>query len=359
LAAERKSPEERAPARGFVFTRALGATLRRPTIWAFVWLVSALLAAAATYPVHGFYKEAIGQSYAPGSMVYELGSSLGTPAADTTFRTDHATGLETLHGIVSRVGFVVAFLSILWGVFAAGGWLQVVLDRARTHSLRRFVFGGARYFWRFFRLMILSCLIIGVFGWALYDWPWQQYVLRREYNVPSFDLQALETLESEADYVRLRSIQDGLFALVFALTLCWAEYTRTRLALHDTSSVIGAGLRTFFTLLLHPIRSLRPLLLLLLLEAGLLWLAARTGRWLEAGLAEDPSWTRWAFFALVAQLAVLWRIVTDGARYHATAAVSREVVRPLSRPDPWKSSIGGPGGPRYPLEGADEYGVSL
>jgi hypothetical protein len=31
----------------------------------------------------------------------------------------------------------------------------------------------------------------------------------------------------------------------------------------------------------------------------------------------------------------------------------------LSRPDPWKESIGGPGGPRYPLEEGDEYGVAL
>ena len=40
------------------------------------------------------------------------------------------------------------------------------------------------------------------------------------------------------------------------------------------------------------------------------------------------------------------------------AVVSREVVRPISRPDPWKRTLGGPGGPRYPI-GGDEYSVSM
>ena len=53
-------------------------------------------------------------------------------------------------------------------------------------------------------------------------------------------------------------------------------------------------------------------------------------------------------------------IITRGARYHTAVAVSREIVRPISRPDPWKHTLGGPGGPRYPIEeGDDEYGVVL
>ena len=48
-----------------------------------------------------------------------------------------------------------------------------------------------------------------------------------------------------------------------------------------------------------------------------------------------------------------------GAGYYAAIKVSQEIVRPLSRPDPWKS-IGGPGGPQYPVGGGgDEYGVAM
>jgi hypothetical protein len=34
------------------------------------------------------------------------------------------------------------------------------------------------------------------------------------------------------------------------------------------------------------------------------------------------------------------------------------VVTPILRPDPWKDSVGGPGGPRYPI-GGDEHLVQL
>jgi hypothetical protein len=56
--------------------------------------------------------------------------------------------------------------------------------------------------------------------------------------------------------------------------------------------------------------------------------------------------------------ALVWRVILRGARYHAAVQVSREIVRPIARPDPWKKTIGGPGGPRYPI-GGDEYAVSM
>ena len=64
---------------------------------------------------------------------------------------------------------------------------------------------------------------------------------------------------------------------------------------------------------------------------------------------------------VVGQVALAWRCVVRGARYAAALQVSSQLVRPLARPDPWRKSIGGPGGPRYPIGGdeADEYGVSL
>jgi hypothetical protein len=62
-----------------------------------------------------------------------------------------------------------------------------------------------------------------------------------------------------------------------------------------------------------------------------------------------------AFLFALGQVALLWRVILRGARYHAAAAVSRAVVRPIARPDPWRASIGGPGGPRYPLDGEESY----
>lgn len=345
--------------RGFVFTRALRATLRRPGVWVFAWFVVSFLSLVPAYAVFGYFQDEMGHRYQPGALVHTLDHTLLTPDSDTSFRSDHAVQSDVLQESIALIGALVAFLMLLWSVFAAGGWLQIVLERKRGHSLRRFLFGGARYFWRFLRLMLLCFLLLALFGWILYEEPWQELVLRRELGLPSFDLDSLENLDSERTAVNLSWLQGGLYGLCFALTLTWADYTRTRLALHDTTSVFGAGLRTFFTMLRHPIMTLRPMLLLLLVELLVLALGALLRGWFEGGMEAQPSWIDLALVVLAGQLVVIWRIVTRGARYQAAAAVSTQVVRPLSRPDPWKSSIGGPGGPRYPLEDADEYGVSL
>ena len=47
------------------------------------------------------------------------------------------------------------------------------------------------------------------------------------------------------------------------------------------------------------------------------------------------------------------REVMRGASYHATMKVSQAIVRPPRRgDDPWRT-IGGPGGPQYPVEDVD------
>ena len=63
-----------------------------------------------------------------------------------------------------------------------------------------------------------------------------------------------------------------------------------------------------------------------------------------------------AMLVLFGQAILFWRTIVRGARYGAAVQVSHSLVRPLPRPDPWKQTVGGPGGPRYPI-GGDEYGV--
>jgi len=81
-------------------------------------------------------------------------------------------------------------------------------------------------------------------------------------------------------------------------------------------------------------------------------------RSVEVAIARDDR--PWAAAVLCATViaALVWRVILRGARYHAAVQVSREIVRPIARPDPWKKTLGGPGGPRYPI-GGDEYAVSM
>ena len=97
-------------------------------------------------------------------------------------------------------------------------------------------------------------------------------LLQGLFDVPAADLgtsRELESLDSELLALRIQWVQGGLMALGFLLVLAWATYVRTRLALHGTASVLWAGWCTLFTIVLHPIRTLRPLILLGVVEVAL------------------------------------------------------------------------------------------
>lgn len=344
---------------GVVFLGALRAAFSRVPIWLLTWAVFLLLALMAALPWYDFYESAVGNRYEPGALVSSLDRTLLGDVSDTSFRFDHDDEISALNEKTAATGTLLAFGAILLGMFAAGGWLQIILERTRGQSVRRFFFGGARYFFRFLRLLVLSLLILAVFGWVIYGKPWEHFVLGDWLGVPGYDRDSLETLDSEWTFVQLKWAQAALYALVFALTVTWGDYTRTRMALHDTSSALWSGFLTFFTILRHPIKTLRPMIGLLVVEAFVLAGAFALQDWIGGYLADSPTRTKVWLLILIGQLALMWRHVTRGARYHAAVEVSRQIVRPLSRPDPWKESIGGPGGPRYPLGEGDEYGVAL
>lgn len=342
-------------ASGPVFSRALFSAMGRVPIWFVVWATLLLFSLAVALPWHSWFEGAIGQRYAAGSVTAYL---------DEVFRFDHREGLSRLEAAAAETGSILAFGAMLLGAFFAGGWLQVLLERTRGQSLRRFLYGGARYFWRFLRVLVLTLLALALFGWLIYGAQFQEWVLGSWLGVPKSDWSRLESLDSEGALFAIRASQDALFALVFALTLTWGDYTRTRLALQGTYSAIWAGIQTFFTMLRHPIKTLRPLLILLLVEVLVIVSIGAVIDWVEQGFSApegaEPAGVLRVWIVLgLSQAILMWRCVIRGARYHATAIISQEIVRPLSRPDPWRESIGGPGGPRYPLEEGDEYGVAL
>jgi hypothetical protein len=65
------------------------------------------------------------------------------------------------------------------------------------------------------------------------------------------------------------------------------------------------------------------------------------------------EWWPVAVLALLTLAVLAVRVIVRGARYHAAVQISRQVVTPIARPDPWKDTVGGPGGPRYPIGGDD------
>jgi hypothetical protein len=340
---------ESGPAQRIVCAEALRVTFGRAPVWCVVWAIGLLPAFVPAIAWGSWMSAATAHRYAPGSLFGNL---------DTVFRFDHRNPLALLDETNARVGAALALLAMLLGCFTAGGWLQVFLERTQGHSLRRFFLGGARYFWRFFRVLVLTILSLALIDYLVYGAPWNSVVLHWICHIPSTDYEKLETLTSEESVFALRFAQNALYAVLFSLVLVWGDYSRTRLALHDTTSAVWSGLCTWFTLARHPLRTLRPVLLLGTIEVAMVVAAGVFARRIEGDLGQRSDLLGVGLLFTIGQFVLLWRVILRGARYHAAVQVSRIVVRPISRPDPWKASFGPPAGPRYPL-GGDEYGMSL
>ena len=141
----------------------------------------------------------------------------------------------------------------------------------------------------------------------------------------------------------------------------WGVYTRTRIAQRDGRSALGAGIATFFVMLRHPIQTLRPLLLLTLVQAAIVVYAASSIiAVIDERAASKPRLEHVVALFAVAQVAALWRHLNRGAMYIAAARVSQYLVPPHKRKgNPWQT-IGGPGGPQYPVDvAADDYHVAM
>ncbi len=119
-----------------IFLRALRNAIGRTPLWLLCWTVFLVLGFVVTLPWMGWFDATLANRYEPGTV---LGSM------DETLRFDHRQDLEALRIEGGRATAFLAFLAVLVGVFTAGGWLQVFLERTSRQSVRRFAWGGARY----------------------------------------------------------------------------------------------------------------------------------------------------------------------------------------------------------------------
>ncbi len=339
------------------FWKSLRRTARRVGPWLTIGLLLWATALTLSLPTYAWFENVVANRYPEGATTF---------FTDVDFRTDHAEGLRNLSDSQRASLAFFQVIAVLGGVFAAGGWLQVTLERRQGSDLRRFLFGGGRYWWRFFRVFLLAATILVAWNWVLYGYPWETYVLEGWKEMPAHTLNRdsaafAETLGSELEKHQLVWLQDGLFAGIFALTLAWGIYTRSRLALLDDRSVVWAGACALCMMVRHPLKTLRPLVLLFLFEFVVVTVVMgfATGK-LDVTLENEPARGVILAMGAIGLLAVLFREILRGSQYHAAIKVSQELIKPTLRPDPWQT-IGGPGGPQYPVddEHGERYGVSL
>ncbi|MEO0660304.1 MAG: hypothetical protein AAFZ87_02095, partial [Planctomycetota bacterium] len=169
-----------------VFARAFKTSLSRWKVWGVTWFVLFTLSLAPALVTASTYADLVGNRY-PGAEAAEgLGATLQSPAVslDAVFRKDHTFALGQLDTSLGAMTAALAFVAFLFGIFAAGGWLQVILEQPTRGQVRRFGFGGARYFARFFRLAICVLLMLSLVRWIYYGDPWKRLVYGLLMDVP-------------------------------------------------------------------------------------------------------------------------------------------------------------------------------
>ncbi len=332
-----------------VIFQALRTALGRPPIWLACWLLAFLPALVLALPWLGALRDAIGHGQAPGAVTFDLGE---------IFEVDHARELGTLRSGTAVAAAAFSLIVVLLGAFTAGGWLQILLERTHGESTRRFLLGGARYFWRFVRVAVVSLLWLALLGWLVYDMPWKRFVLGGLLDVPAWDRGDLETLGSESAAIWLGRLQALLYMAGFAFVRVWGDFTRTRMAFDDSRSAVIAGIATFFLLLRRPLRTLGPMASLFGLQFALLLVLALLASWFDGSQAAPPGLVGIAVLAVLAQAGAIAREIFRGASYGVAVRVTGDLVTP-AQSSSVSDSLGGPGGPRYPIDDVDEFGIAM
>ncbi len=301
-----------------IFLRGLVRAFNRRSAWLTAACATILLALFGALPWFGATSRMIDHHYQPGSLVREL---------DETFRIDNRVALDALNaqGRASAAG--LAFLAMLVGAFCAGGWLSLFTEDRRGSDWIHFCRGGARYFWRFVRLLVLTLLSFQLIGWLVYDDPWKSIVQEKIVGVTD-----LEQLKSELSMRILGWTQDALYLALFALILAWGDVTRTRMARIDSSSAIASGLRTWATIFERPVFVLRPLVLITAIELAVMLLAGVARHWVEAPLGADSGIAPILLLAAITAAVIGVRSILRGARYSASLETWR-ALEPELDPD--------------------------
>ena len=162
-----------------LFLRAFRAAFVRTKLWLATWFVLLLLTLIPAMQTASFFDRTVGSRYPSAEAAKDLHATMSPPSTglNAVFRQDHSDGLAQLSDGLSSSGAILALIAFLFGVFAAGGWLQITFEQPERQTLRRFGFGGARYFGRLFRVALITLGALALVHWVFYGDPWKRLVL--------------------------------------------------------------------------------------------------------------------------------------------------------------------------------------
>lgn len=117
------------------------------------WITYSILAALAALPLLGVAVPILAHSGYASDLLKQF---------DVMFLMEAMQSRDGVSGAVFSAYPLIIFVTMMAGVFLAGGGVKLMVREAIVYSPCEFWSGCGEYFWRFFRLMIYSLLFYGI-----------------------------------------------------------------------------------------------------------------------------------------------------------------------------------------------------
>ncbi|MDD5542061.1 MAG: hypothetical protein PHX83_02710 [Acidobacteriia bacterium] len=255
---------------------------RNKKVWFLLWLMNGLMASIAAWPVFNALNSDLSHSLMAAPMMDRFSIDF---AAEFLFK--HQDSLPALVSVLTVVSVVYLILTLL----TTGGTLAVFSSADRRFNAPLFFRGCSVYFWRFFRLFLVSLIFYGVLVAGL----------NAALSGVVGKVTAGWTVEK---YVRFTSWSRVLIVVfVFVLINMIFDYAKVRLVITEGRSAIMAALRS----IKFVFKNFRKTLAVYIYCALLLLILALIYNPLEQAL---PQYTRrWVVLVfLLGQIFILARV---------------------------------------------------
>jgi hypothetical protein len=178
----------------------------------FLWILNLAFAAILTGPIYGLLKE---------SLLHNIRGEELTLSFDyqwfTEFKYTYNEALQSLPSILIIVGVVYVLIQ----VFFMGGIYEILNSEARKNRFIDFFYGCVRYFFRFFKVFLISLICYG--GLYYLNLIYIKYIQLVTYST-----------ESQFIIMAANSIRYLLIAALFGIMNIIFDYVRIRIVVHQS-----------------------------------------------------------------------------------------------------------------------------
>jgi len=209
---------------GRLFKRGINSTLTKSRIAVYLWLFNLLFSLLIVAPFYFLIRNETSNSLMGDQLIQGI---------DFLLLGDILTKYSDMGALLSGSILIPVLLFIALSIFVNGGIIGRLFDETEKPSLKDFISDSARYFFRFFRVFLISCVIYGLIFGLLFRLVGE---LLKTWT---------KNAGSEWPLIWSSNIKFLILLLLFSIVRMFFDYVRVRLVVEDSRKTIRATLLTF------------------------------------------------------------------------------------------------------------------